>query len=77
MSDMAFKFDYEQEAERLSAENAALRADAERYRWLRPKWRNETAYDRYEGARWWCAFYETSGLAKDLDAAIDAAKEQR
>lgn len=61
---------------RLQAENEALRADAERYRWLRdPKRLNEGADvgDLYVGVesdeRW--------GLAgPDADAAIDAAMKE-
>ena len=51
-------------AERLEAENAALLADAERYRWLRAHRHNLQMAFNYGGN-------------EELDAAIDAAKDQR
>jgi hypothetical protein len=52
----------------LRAENEALRADAERYRWLR---REECPLTVFE-------YEEISGLWEEkLDAAIDAAREEQ
>jgi hypothetical protein len=51
----------------LTAENAALKADAERYRWLRVHGETMIGPDRGIGPEW------TYG--KELDAAIDKAKQ--
>lgn len=58
--------------ERLTAENAALRKDAERYRWLRipENGVSVTIADEDDPETW----YEYDSLR--LDAAIDAAMEQ-
>jgi hypothetical protein len=52
------------ELRRLAAENAALRKDAERYRWLRDK-----------GDSTWMAMGRRPGVkfTQEIDAAIDAA----
>lgn len=67
------------ERDALEAEVAALRADAERYRWLRggsdvpPESHRWARWEvRYWRGRWWNTMF-----AESLDAAIDAAKEQR
>ena len=51
----------------LGAKNAALKADAERYRWLRVHGETMIGPDRGIGPEW------TYG--KELDAAIDKAKQ--
>ena len=58
--------------ERLAAENAALRKDAERYRWLRiaENGVSVTIADENDPEAW----YEYDSLR--LDAAIDAAMEE-
>lgn len=57
--------------ERLEAENAALRADAERYRWLRSHSNLEVGDFEVikDGSQYW--------RGDDLDAAIDAALSVR
>lgn len=61
----------------LRAECEAMRADAERYRWLASKARKDTAYDRYgNGAHWIIGFFAANGRHA-LDAAIDAAREAK
>lgn len=70
------------EIERLRAENAALRADAERYRWLREQHEGSDGGDPLAEA--FCVFCpdDHHGIAPvgcltgELDSAIDAAKEQ-
>lgn len=63
----------------LLAEMDALKADAERYRWLREQ-PNDTTAPRIDVVRWIPAdesVNDGEGLRLDeLDAAIDAAKEQ-
>ena len=62
---------------KLRAECEAMRADAERYRWLASKARKDTAYDRYgNGAAWSIGFFAANGRHA-LDAAIDAAREAK
>ena len=66
----------EDDRDRLAAEVAALRADAERYRWLRA---HMTWYVDYEADgdafvpfhRW---YWNASPVVLELDAAIDAAR---
>lgn len=59
----------EREIERLTAERDALRADAERYRWLREHGETGcTEKDGYGG--------RALQMGADLDAAIDAARAQ-
>ena len=53
----------------------ALKADAERYQWVKTKINMESAYDRYQGNRLWFAVYDTK--SKGLDAAIDAAMKEQ
>ena len=58
------------ELRRLSAENETLRADAERYRWLRDHGDSGcTQKDGYGG-------YELR-MGEELDAAIDAARSKQ
>lgn len=52
------------ELRRLQAENDALRADAERYRWLR---------DEFRSSNWYSKFFLLQGAK--FDAAIDAARQ--
>jgi hypothetical protein len=61
-------------------ENAKLRADAERYRWLRDAndWYAEPRLDESDGTVWRLTFYTTAQIEDpsdddSLDAAIDAA----
>ena len=58
----------EADYDKLEAENAALRADAERHRWLRDEQNKSTSLIT---CYWW------SGLnSKRLDDAIDAARSK-
>ena len=60
------------ELDLLTAENAALRADAERYRHMR-----NSAQFRYRngpGLYWYLPRFGRGGTGEQLDAAIDAAK---
>jgi hypothetical protein len=59
----------EADRDALAAENAALKADAERYRWLREH-AQETPDEQGMGAQLYFGVY----MAGTLDAAIDAAK---
>ena len=60
----------------LLAERDALKADAERYRWLRGG-KEIPAYS-VRWARWdvrqWCGSYWCAMFAEQMDAAIDAAR---
>ena len=59
---------------KLRAECEAMRADAERYRWLASKARKDTAYDRYgNGAAWSIGFFADDSR-HTLGAAIDVAQ---
>lgn len=60
----------------LRAERDALRADAERYRWLASRAHKKTSYDRYgNGAHWSIGFFSDDSRHA-LDAVIDAALKE-
>jgi hypothetical protein len=65
------------ELRRLHAENEALRADAERYRWLRG---NARATSEHWGGRWSLVIEGPApggnAPAASIDAAIDAARSK-
>lgn len=71
-----------QQIERLRAERDALRADAERYRWLRSEMDADIAVVQGFGAvdsdsTGVAATYEEALFLDKLDAAIDAARESK
>lgn len=59
--------------EQLRVEVEALRADGERYRWLRKSWHWEDERDMAPGGRWWVSVMVSEGRPT-IDAAIDAAR---
>lgn len=60
------------ELAKVLADNEALRADAERYRWLRRKGGPELMYGREQYTR---ACLVCGNVETDLDAAIDKERE--
>lgn len=69
-------------ARQLERENAALKADAERYRYLRSIERRQCLTMSGPEAGVWCDCEDGEGnlillTEDDLDAAIDAAKEKK
>lgn len=65
----------------LRAEVEALRADAERYRYLRNREPSQVLTGRYEAAGCWIDTEDHNGVltlvtGKDADAAIDAARNK-
>ena len=74
LADAYDEIDYETATElrRLHAENEALRADAERYRWLRAVLADRSGKGK---SHWICCIPE--GCSEDLDIAIDAAMKEK
>jgi hypothetical protein len=67
----------------LRAEVEALKADAERYRWLRDRndWYAEPRLDEVDGTKWELIFYSPQRIEDptddvNLDAAVDRARGQ-
>lgn len=61
------------ELERLAAELAAARVDAERYRWLRDDETSDWAICEWDHGS--SGYYRDARAAKIVDAAIDAARQ--